>query len=120
MSELAYFKGVPIDGDIGRFLKEKGLSEDRIENMRNQAYSIYCCPNLEELNCASPVIDYGTPEVIAFNIYLPFMGKECKTEYKQKLIRFCPFCGTHLVRRIHPDSQRTLGDYIVQEKREDR
>ena len=111
MTEVAVFKGMPIEGDVDAFLKEKGLSEQRIENMRHQAYSNFCCTMMEDLNCASPVIDYGIPEVTAFMLYLPHLNEKGETVYKRTRIEHCPFCGTHLTKRIHPDSQRFLGEF---------
>lgn len=114
MTELAYYNGdmvLGLDKPMDDMLIEKGLSKDRIDNIRKQAYTNYCCPRLEELHCARPIIDYGTPEIKCFMMYLPNLDSQNKTVYKDMAIHYCPFCGKSLTRRIHPENQASIEDF---------
>lgn len=114
MTELAYYNGDMLlgpDKSLDAMLIERGMSAERIENIRKQAYTNYCCPKLEELHCARPIIDYGTPEIKCFMMYLPNLDSMNATIYRDTVIYYCPFCGKNLTRRIHPDSQTSIEDY---------
>ena len=118
MKELAFFNGIEVqhDGDLVSALVSLGLTKERIERISDIAYRDQCCQRMADSECFRPIIDYGTPEILYRDMPLPYLGKDGKAEYRRERIDYCPFCGTHTCRRIHPDTQVYLEDFNDQEE----
>ena len=113
MTEIAYYHGSQLDlkESLDSQLFSLGLTKEKIDNIYMQAYRDQCCETMEDLVCASPIIDYGTPEVKGYSMFLPHLNDQNKVVYVRSDIFYCPFCGKYLPRAIHPANQSHIEDY---------
>lgn len=104
-----YFRGVPIEEAD---LPSKGMTSEDIEFITHEAYSNYCCEQMEELNAITPVIDFGIPEIKWYQMKMPILDTSGnKICIRIVDINYCPFCGKMLRRRLHPRTQTKMEDY---------
>lgn len=107
--ESAFFNGDNIScEDVDAALRDRGLTQDRIELIRMRAYQTVCCEDMNGCNSVYPVIDYGSPRVLFYEALMPALNEYNKAYPKRYVWDYCPFCGKSTRRIIHPDSQTSI------------